>query len=183
VGGVATVLALLAGCSSAAPTVAAAGSASPRTDVPGTTIFAAAIRRPAPDVSGPTLDGGVLRLRDVAGDRVVVVNVWASWCTSCRAESAVLAAAAHDTAGVRFVGVDEADRAPAARRFVAATGTDYPQVLDPDGTLLQRLSVLPSTAIPSTLVLDPHGRMAARVIGPVTRPGLTRLITTLQREG
>jgi peroxiredoxin len=151
--------------------------------VPGTTVFAAAARRPAPDVSARTLDGGVLRLRDVAGGRVVVVNVWASWCTSCREESAVLADAARSAAGARFVGVDEADSVPAARRFVAATGADYPQVLDPDGELLQRLTVLPSTAIPSTLVLDPQGRMAARVIGPVTRSGLNRLLTTLQREG
>ena len=172
-------LGFLTGCSAGtaatAPTTAAA-------DAPGATVFSAADRRPVPDVSGTTLDGAALRLRDLVGGSVVVVNVWASWCTSCRAESAVLAAAARDLAGVRFVGIDEADSAPEARSFVAASGTTYPQLTDPDGALLQQLTVLPSSGIPSTLLVDAHGRMAARVVGPVTGPGLRRLISALEKE-
>lgn len=173
------VLALLAGCSAGA--AAPASTTAPGVNTPGATVFSAAERRPVPDVSGSTLDGQQLRLRDLAGGGVVVVNVWASWCTSCREESAVLAAAARDTAGVRFVGIDEEDSAAAARSFVAASGTAYPQVVDADGAILQRLTLLPSTGIPSTLLLDGAGRMAARVVGPVTRPVLDRLIAAVRK--
>lgn len=172
-------LGLLAGCSSGGATTVRTAAG---VDTPGATVFSASDRRPVPDLSGPTLDGAALRLRDLVGAGVVVVNVWASWCASCRDESAVLAQAARDTAGVRFVGIDEADSEPAARSFVAASGTAYPQVVDADGVLLQRLTLLPGTGIPSTLLLDRQGRMAARVVGPVTRPVLSRLISAVQQE-
>jgi thiol-disulfide isomerase/thioredoxin len=133
-------------------------------------------------VSGHTLDGQPLALRELAGSGVVVINVWASWCTSCREESAALAAVAAEMRGrpVRFLGIDEHDAPSAARSFLAGTAAGYPQVADPEGDVLRALSLLPQSAIPSTLLLDARGRMAARVIGPVTAPELRRLIATLQ---
>jgi thiol-disulfide isomerase/thioredoxin len=169
--------------------VAGCGNSGNRTSVtaaetPGTTVFPAAERRPLAELSGETLAGQSLNLGDVAGSGVVVINVWASWCTSCREESAALAAVAGELRGqqVSFVGVDEQDQAPAARRFVAETRTTYPQLSDPQGLLLDKLSVLPQSGIPSTLLLDRRGLVAARVIGPVTQPQLRRLIGSLQRE-
>ena len=151
-------------------------------DAPGATVFSAAARRPVPELSGRTLQGSEFRLRDVAGHGVVVLNVWASWCAPCRDEAGVLAAASRDAAGVQFVGVDEGDSDSAARTFVTASGTTYPQLVDPDGVLLAKLTVLPSTGIPSTLVLDRHGRMAARVIGPLTGSDLRRLVSAVEQE-
>ena len=136
-----------------------------------------------PEFTASTLDGRSLSVRDLTGSGVVVINVWASWCTSCRAESAAIAAVAAEMRGqpVQFLGIDEQDSASSARRFLAASGTTYPQLSDPEGDVLHALSLLPETGIPSTLLLDPRGRMAARVIGPVTGDELRDLIRSLQQ--
>jgi thiol-disulfide isomerase/thioredoxin len=133
-------------------------------------------------VSGRTLDGQPLSLRKLAGSGVVVIDVWASWCTSCHEEWAALAAVATQMNGspVHSLAIDEQDPASAARAFLADTGITYPQVADPRGDLLGTLSLLPTSGIPSTLLLDARGRMAARVIGPVTQNGLRRPISSLQ---
>lgn len=171
---------LLSGCAAAAPAAPTARSS----EGVGTTIFPVAARRPVPDISGRTLEGSPLALRDLAGSGVVVINIWASWCTSCRAESAALASVAEQMRAqpVRFLGIDEQDSPAAARHFLGTTGTTYPQLADPQGDLLRALSLLPQTGIPSTLLLDPQGRMAARVVGPVTEDALGRLIRSV-REG
>jgi len=54
--------------------------------------------------------------------------------------------------------------------------------VDGDGELLRRLRVLPQAAIPSTLLLDRHGRIADRVIGPVTGAQIRALVTALLNE-
>jgi len=179
------VAALLAACGTPAGHPASGGSgtgSSASAQAPGTTVFPAADRAMVPAVSGKTLAGGSLALRDLTGKGVVVVNVWASWCTPCREESGVLTAAARELKDqhVGFVGVDEADSASAARSFVQQSGATYPQLLDPDGAILARLKLLPASGIPSTLVLDGRGRMAARVIGPLTSTTLHQVIAAAQ---
>jgi thiol-disulfide isomerase/thioredoxin len=126
-------------------------------------------KRPSiPVVAGTTLDGTHFTMASLRG-HVVVLNTWASWCEPCRDESPILARIAARTAplGVRFVGVDEQDSASAARAFARSAGTTYPHVIDRTGTLLASLRIVPPSGIPSTLVLDPSGRVAARVVGPV----------------
>ena len=184
----AAVTALLAGCGTPAgqPASMAPGTGSSASaQGPGTTVFPAAERAMVPAVSGKTLTGESLALRDLTGKGVVVVNVWASWCTPCREESGVLTAAAAELKDqhVGFVGVDEADSASAARSFVQQSGATYPQLLDPDGAILARLKLLPASGIPSTLVLDGRGRMAARVIGPLTSTTLHQVISAAQDGG
>jgi peroxiredoxin len=174
---------LLTGCGARDPAVPAAGGSSGTTGTTGTTeagttVIPTGSRRAVPDVSGRALDGTRVALRQLTGSGVVVINVWASWCTSCREESAAIAAVAEEmrTSPVRFVGIDEQDPPSSARHFLATTGSTYPQLADPQGELLHALSLLPQTGIPSTLLLDSRGRMAARVIGPVTQQELERLI-------
>lgn len=150
---------------------------------PGVSRIAISDRQPAPPLSGTTLKGSRFALDDVAGN-VVVLNVWASWCAPCRDESPVLAGLERQMAGrnVRFVGIDETDTTSSAIRFVASTGATYPQLVDSDGNLLGQLRLLPQKGIPSTLILDRHGRMAARVIGPVTGGEIQALVGELLHE-
>ncbi|GMA19221.1 TlpA family protein disulfide reductase [Arsenicicoccus piscis] len=111
--------------------------------------------------------------------KVVVVNVWASWCGPCRKEAPDLAAASRDTAGTsRFVGLNIRDQRDAAQAFSRAFNTPYPSIFDPEGKQLVKFSgQLTTTAIPTTLVIDRHGRSAARITGPVDRRTLVELIT------
>ncbi|MDQ2748439.1 MAG: TlpA family protein disulfide reductase [Actinomycetota bacterium] len=131
-----------------------------------------------------TLDGKSVSLDYGQAHHIVVLNVWASWCAPCRDESPMLAAMAKRLAatGVRFLGLDERDTTSRARTFVAATHSDYVHLIDRDGALLLRLQVLPQVAIPSTLVLDRHGRMAARVIGQATASALQHIVDELTKE-
>ena len=113
---------LLAGCgtSSGSPPRTAAAAA---TSAAGTAVYPPADRQPVPAVTASTLDGRSLAVRTLTGSGVLVINVWASWCTSCRAESAAIAAVADELRGqpVQFLGIDEQDSASAARRFLAET--------------------------------------------------------------
>lgn len=142
------------------------------------TLVPLARRTPAPRISGETLTGGSFDSASVAG-KVVVYNVWGSWCAPCRKEAPALEEAARRTAGTAvFVGINtrDLDRAP-ARAFTRAFGVTYESVYDPDGRLLLLFGTqLPPSAIPSTLVVDPQGRIAARVLGEVTAATLVGLV-------
>jgi len=148
------------------------------------TVVPPADREPAPDFSGPLLDGGTFDLADARGE-VVVLNVWGSWCAPCRAEAPGFVAVAADTAadGVQFVGVNTRDTESGASAFEEEFGVTYPSVLDPDGRLLLAFrETLPPAAIPSTLLVDREGRMAARVIGPISQTSLADLVDTIAAE-
>jgi peroxiredoxin len=84
---------------------------------------------------------------------------------------------------VRFVGIDEQDVATRARAFAAAAHVDYSQLVDPDGTVLAKLTMLPSDAIPSTLVIDTDGQVAARIIGAADESGLRHLVERVAASG
>lgn len=122
-------------------------------------------------VSGTTLDGAHFDLADQRG-KVVVVNVWGSWCAPCRAEAKTLAAAAADLTpqGVVFVGINTRDTSKdSARAFDRTYGITYPSIYDPFGkTLVAFRGTITPTAIPSTIVIDPQGRIAASVLGELT---------------
>jgi thiol-disulfide isomerase/thioredoxin len=150
----------------------------------GLTVFAAGGRTPLPDLSGTTLRGRRFALRALRG-HVVVLNVWASWCSECRSESPLLARLSRSdaTSGARFVGIDEQDEAGAARAFAARAGVRYPSISDPDGQVLARLSELPQTGIPSTLVIDPRGAAVARIIGAVHPDELRRALAVARADG
>ncbi|MGW0227826.1 TlpA disulfide reductase family protein [Actinopolymorpha singaporensis] len=137
-------------------------------------------RRRAPAVAGTTLDGKRVALADYRG-KVVVLNVWGSWCAPCRKEAPDLAAAARAlrAKGVEFLGINTRDvsRQP-AQAFVRTFDVPYPSIYDPNGEqLLGFRATLPPSAIPSTLVIDKQGRVAARVLGNVSRRTLEQLTT------
>jgi thiol-disulfide isomerase/thioredoxin len=142
------------------------------------TIVAPDQRTTAPQITGELLGGGTFDSATLSG-QVVVYNVWGSWCAPCRKEAPALEAAARRTAGrATFVGLNtrDLDQAP-AQAFVRAFDITYPSVFDPDGRELLKFGTdLPPSAIPSTLVVDAQGRIAARVLGEVTEATLVGLV-------
>lgn len=135
-------------------------------------------KRTAPvELKGTTLDGKELSTASFKG-KVVVVNVWGSWCNPCRHEAPQLVKAAQASKGkAEFVGLNTKDtNKSAAVAFNRVAKVPYPSLYDPDGRLLLSFGHLPAKAIPSTLILDAQGRPAARILGEASATTLTEAI-------
>lgn len=136
------------------------------------------------DISGTTLEGEPWSTDDVRG-QVVVVNVWGSWCGPCKAEAPDLEQVYSELteAGepVDFIGVNHRDSVPTALAFQEAKGVSYPSLEDDGGQTLLQLQGL-ANARPSTLVLDPEGHVAARVLGQVDATTLRGLVEDVLAE-
>ncbi len=148
------------------------------------TILDPAQRQLAPEAVGLDLDGDPLKLSDFAG-QVVVLNVWASWCAPCRAEAPALEEVALQFAGkgVQFIGLNTRDSQAAAQAFTRNFDVTYPSLVDTDGRIqLLFNDSLPPQAIPSTIVIDQQGRVAARALGTVTSATLRAMIEPLLDE-
>lgn len=165
---------------SGAATYVDTNSYSDQTDLAvGLTTFDIATRNPAPSVAGSTLDGGSYSLQRDRG-HIVVMNVWASWCGPCRAETPELVRLANEyrSRGVVFVGIDTRDNTAAARVFAGKYGMPYPSVVD-DGDIVSSLSdLVPVAAVPSTIVIDERGTVAARIIGRAKYTVLRKVLET-----
>ena len=142
------------------------------------TFISAADRAMAPKLSGDTLYGTKF---DFTGNKIAVVNVWASWCSPCRAEMPALTALSEKNLDVQFMGILTRDNLANAEVFARQLGVPYPNFID-DSLLLGFRNTLPANAIPTTVVLDKQGRVAARISGPVTVGGLSDLIERLTAE-
>jgi thiol-disulfide isomerase/thioredoxin len=124
-------------------------------------------RDPAITYDGEDLDGQALSLADYRGT-VVVVSVWGSWCGPCRKEAPWVAGAADELGSdVQFVGINLRDSSTAqAQAFARNFGFGFPSFYSPDGqALLAFRGVLGLRSIPSFVVLDREGRVAASIIG------------------
>jgi thiol-disulfide isomerase/thioredoxin len=143
------------------------------------TFYGVGHRPDAPAVSGTTTSGQRLSLSAYRGD-TVVLNFWGSWCAPCRAEAPALAELARKLAPehVRFVGVDIRDQPDSAQAFMQTFNVDYPSLNDPaDEIALEFHSTVPPAAIPTTLIIDREGRIAARVFGASSYADLQALIS------
>jgi thiol-disulfide isomerase/thioredoxin len=176
----------MAGCSDGQ--VGRSDSAKQTRYVEGTgvvTIVPPADRQQAPAFSGPLLGGsGEFDLAQAKG-AVVVLNVWASWCPPCRSEAPALQAVSAELTDqdVQFVGINVRDNETDARAFEQEFGLTYPSVVDTDSALLLAFrDTLPPSAIPSTLVIDREGRVAARILDEVTQTSLRDLVADIAAE-
>jgi peroxiredoxin len=138
-------------------------------------------RQQAVDFTGTTAEGGSVSQADYSGE-VVVLNFWYASCAPCRVEAPELAKLSekYDGEGASFLGVNVRDQAPQAISFEETYGIDYPSVIDTDGALQLAFSgdVSPN-AVPTTLVIDKQGRVAARILGQVSEPSI---LDTLIRD-
>ena len=135
------------------------------------TLLPAAKRKQPDRVSGETLSGKKVTLSQYVG-KVVVVNVWGSWCGPCRSEADDLALAAKELApkGVVFLGINTKDYSrDTALAFVRSHRMPYDSIFDPGGDTLRSFHrTLSPNAIPSTVVIDAQGRVAASILGELT---------------
>ncbi len=111
------------------------------------------------------LSDGKLSLSELRG-APVVLNLWASWCSPCRAESAPLEDAARQWAprGVAYLGLDIQDLRGDARRFMREQGLTYPSVRDSGRSTADRYG---ATGIPETFFIDRRGRVVGHVVGAI----------------
>ena len=136
----------------------------------GLSVFAPSDRPELPTVSGVTVDGGYLDLSSLRG-KVVVLNAWASWCEPCKEELPVLVSLATAQRDVVFVGLDVKDQPDEANAMITKYAIPYPSIVDRGASILLTIPTVPPEAVPSTVVIDKQGRVAARVIGTV-KPGM-----------
>ena len=143
------------------------------------TIYDSADRSDAIEFSGETVEGDQYDSADDSG-KVQVVNFWYAGCAPCRAEAPILQEVheAVDPADVSFVGVNVRDQAGTAAPFEKDYGIGYPSVLDVESgeAQLAFAGKVPPAAVPTTIVLDQNGRVAARVLGQLKDASILQTI-------
>ena len=117
-----------------------------------------------PDFVLTTFEGEEIALRDLAG-QVVVINFWASWCTTCDAEAAELEQAyqMYKDRNVVFLGVDYSDSDRPALAYLERFGITYPNGPDLRTRISQAFRI---RAVPETYIVAPDGTLALAKIGP-----------------
>ena len=143
------------------------------------------VDRPGPvDIAGTDYAGQEVDLASWRGD-VVVLNTWYAACPPCRAEAPDLVALATDyaDAGVHVLGINSTDDPGAALAFERTFEVPYPSVHDADAAAVAALQgIVPVQAVPTTVLLDREGHVAARILGKVTASTLTALVDELLAE-
>jgi thiol-disulfide isomerase/thioredoxin len=143
-------------------------------------------RKKLGDMSGESLmeDGKQIKLSDYAG-KVVVLNLWGSWCGPCRAEAPELQKLYDETkdAGVQLLGVDLRDDIRSAPLdFMRDRKLTYPSIYDPGGRSLLALKGYPRNSVPGTIIVDRQGRVAAVYLLPQLEKDLRPTVDRLAAE-
>ena len=179
----AVVLLLLSGCT-ADPLAQQYASGSNQNYISGDgslTVIAEADRGPAVAFEGETDAGEHVSSADYSG-QVLVINFWYAACPPCRLEAPDLEALAEqfDGEGASFLGVNVRDQAESAHNFAEKWGISYPSVIDAnDGNMLYAFAgTVAPNAVPTTLVIDKQGRVAARFLGLISEPSTLESIIT-----
>ena len=147
----------------------------------------ALIGQPAPDtplppVAGLERDGAPvpgIASADFKG-AVTLVNVWASWCVPCHDEAPLLMKLAEDKR-IRVVGINYKDQPDNARRFLGRYGNPFAAVgADANGRAAIEWGVY---GVPETFVVGRDGRIAYKLVGPITRGESRNRAQAADREG
>lgn len=137
------------------------------------------IGRPAPGISGETIDDGTYDLADHRGE-FVVVNYFATWCVPCIREHPELVEFEErhrETGDASVVSVVFDSRPQQVREFFAEYGGEWPVVLDPDGRTALEYGV---TGVPESYLVAPDGTVLLKIEGGVTAEALDDLLEQAQ---
>jgi peroxiredoxin len=140
-------------------------------------------RRSAPRFGGDLVGGGHLDSGSLRG-KVVVVNFWGQWCAPCRVETPDFEKVYRATKdrGVEFLGVNVKDSEQLAKAFLDDKHVTYPSLYDPSGRVALAFRDYPPNAIPSTIVIDRRGRVAAVYLRPLLAQDIEPVVTRLAEE-
>ncbi len=132
-----------------------------------------AVGSPFPPVDVVSPNSGAVSYTPARG-HITFVNIFATWCPPCRAETPDLVRFAADAAkhGITVMGIDRAESAMQVDAFRRQFGITYPYLID-DGR--DTKTVLGARAMPTTIVVDANGIVRADVTGPLTYAGLEQL--------
>ena len=122
------------------------------------------------DSSGTEINTG-----DLLTGNTLVVSLWSTWCVPCRRELPQLqefAAKHHD---VSVVAVNLGDKLDSVAAYADEIGLTMPVIIDTEGRVSSALGV---TSVPSTLVIDLHGKVIATHVGEITADELAVLVET-----
>src|SRR6266567_3047999 len=143
--------------------------------IPSALIGHPAPRTDLPPLAGLERDGRAVPGLDSADfkGQVTVLNVWASWCVPCREEAALLMTLAADPR-IRVVGINYKDQPDNARRFLGRHGNPFvANGVDGNGRAAIEWGVY---GVPETFVIGRDGRIAFKLIGPITPDNLERAL-------
>lgn len=136
---------------------------------------------PAPDFTLAALDGSQVRLSDLKG-RVVLVNIWATWCPPCRAEMPTIQTVyeQYRDQGFTVLAVDQDEAPPIVAAFMNENKLTFPALLDAGnrvGWMYQ------ATSLPSSFFIDKQGIIRTVYRGPMPRSVIAETVEQLLNEG
>jgi len=138
---------------------------------------------PAPDFTFPGLDGKMVRLADYRG-KVVLVNIWATWCKPCVDEMPSMEKLYHKFKGENFeilaVSIDEPGL-KAVAPFMKQHNLTFPALIDSEGAVK---AVYGITGVPESFIIDKQGILIKKIVGPVNwaTPIIFRFFSELIRK-
>jgi len=135
---------------------------------------------PAPSLELTNLDGQSVSLADHA-DKVVLVNIWTTWCPGCEAEMPEYEAyyQTYREEGFTVIGINAEESAEQIGAFREKMGLNFPLWLDPQKEVYRAFK---SNHLPSSYVIDREGTVRLAWFGPISRDVLEIHVTPLLRE-
>jgi thiol-disulfide isomerase/thioredoxin len=132
----------------------------------------------APDIAGNSLDGEELSLSEFRGD-LILVNVFASWCGPCRAETPHLVEVFGDAGleGIKFIGLNLSESSEAVSIFKDEFNINFPILLNQDGRLTE---VFQPIGLPTSWFIGADGVVRYVFVGPMTKEMLTGILEDIE---
>lgn len=122
---------------------------------------------------GEASEGDRIRLSDMKG-KVVVIDLWASWCAPCREQSKVLSELTQEVgANVQIIGIATSDAIGPATAFLKEEKATYPSAFDEKGSIARALKV---EGLPTTIIIDADGKTRFIERRPLTKIEILSLI-------